>query len=137
HALTPLLTTPSCPVVWSLRERPPSAAARSLIRGAATAAAAVVAPSSFAAALVSGCRRPVYVIPNPVDPPACLDRRGSRRSLGIPLDRRVAAVVAHLHPTKGQHIALAAWKHLRSPRPLLLLAGGDLYGEASTDYREL
>jgi glycosyltransferase involved in cell wall biosynthesis len=41
-----------------------------------------------------------------------------------------------MHPVHGHHVALAAWRGLTPPRPLLLLAGGDLYGDASTRYRE-
>jgi glycosyltransferase involved in cell wall biosynthesis len=55
--------------------------------------------------------------------------------LGLPPDRPIAAVIAHLHPTKGHHVAVAAWEQLDQPRPLLLLAGGDLYGEPSVSYR--
>lgn len=134
HLLTPLLARAS-PVVWSLRERPPGALARAMVRAAARAAVAITAPSLFAAELASGCRRPVYVIPNPVEPAAPADRRVARASLGLPAGRPVVAVLAHLHPTKGQHVAIAAWRRLRAPRPLLVLAGGDLYGQASTAYR--
>jgi glycosyltransferase involved in cell wall biosynthesis len=59
----------------------------------------------------------------------------ARNALGIHDDRAVVAVVAHLHPTKGQHIAIEAWQRLKAPRPLLILAGGDLYGDASRNYR--
>lgn len=134
HVLTPLLAS-AHPIVWSLRERPPGWIARLVIRGAARAAAAITAPSSFAARLTSRCRRPVYVIDNPVERPAFLDVKVARDALGIQADRAVVAVVAHLHPTKGQHIALDAWQQLKVPRPLLILAGGDLYGDASRSYR--
>jgi glycosyltransferase involved in cell wall biosynthesis len=136
HALTPLVAGRDRPVVWSLRERPPGSAARLLIRSAARRASAVIAPSAFAAAMVSRCRRPVYVIANPVAPTSPRDRSEARRALELPLDRPVVAVVAHLHPTKGQHVAVEAWQRLKPPRPLLVLAGGDLYGDASRRYRE-
>ena len=135
HILTPLLAK-AHPIVWSLRERPPGWIARLVIRKAARAAAGITAPSSFAAELTSRCRRPVYVIPNPVERPATHDVKVARHSLGIQDDRAVVAVIAHLHPTKGQHIALEAWHQLKVPRPLLVLAGGDLYGDASRSYRE-
>jgi glycosyltransferase involved in cell wall biosynthesis len=135
HVLTPLLTRGNHRVVWTLRERPPGELRRWLTRGAARFAAAVVAPSNFAAELVSRSRRPVYVIPNPVETPAPVDGQGCRRVLGLPLDRPIAGVIAHLHPTKGHHVAVAAWEELDEPRPLLVLAGGDLYGQASIDYR--
>jgi glycosyltransferase involved in cell wall biosynthesis len=41
-----------------------------------------------------------------------------------------------MHPVHGHHIAVAAWRRLTAPRPLLLLAGGDLYGDVSRRYRE-
>jgi glycosyltransferase involved in cell wall biosynthesis len=41
-----------------------------------------------------------------------------------------------MHPVHGHHIAVEAWQRLQAPRPLLLLAGGDLYGDASKRYRE-
>lgn len=135
HVLSPLLIRGNRMVVWTLRERPPGQLARWLTRRAARSAAAIVAPSSFAAKLVSRSRRPVYVVPNPVEKLAALDSKTCRQVLGLPLDRPIAAVIAHLHPTKGHHVAVAAWEELRQPRPLLVLAGGDLYGQASIDYR--
>jgi glycosyltransferase involved in cell wall biosynthesis len=135
HVLTPLLARGNRKVVWTLRERPPGELGRWLTRRAARFAAAVIAPTRFAAELVSRSRRPIYVIPNPVEAPAALDGSSCRRALGLPLERRIAGVIAHLHPTKGHHVAVAAWDELEEPRPLLALAGGDLYGQASTDYR--
>lgn len=136
HALTPLLARDNPRVVWSLRERPPSSAARRIIRAAARTGAATIATSAFAAEVVSRCRRPVYVIPNPVDDRPLLDRRAARLSLGLAPGRPVVSVVAHLHPTKGHHVVVAAWSDLPPPRPMLLLAGGCLYGDASRNYRE-
>lgn len=135
HVLSPLLIRGNRTVVWTLREQPPAHLARWLTRRAARSAAAIVAPSSFAAKLVSRSKRPVYVIANPVEKLAALDSRTCREVLGLPLDRPIAAVIAHLHPTKGHHVAVAAWEELRRPRPLLVLAGGDLYGQESVDYR--
>lgn len=135
HVLTPLLAGGDRKVVWTLRERPPGNLGPWLTRSAARFATAVVAPSRFAAELVSRSRRPIYVIPNPVEPSPTLDTGDCRRRLGLPLHRPVVAVVAHLHPTKGHHVAVAAWEELDPPRPLLVLAGGDLYGEASVHYR--
>jgi glycosyltransferase involved in cell wall biosynthesis len=135
HVLTPLIFETRRPVIWSLRERPPGLAACRILRIAARRASAITAPSYFAAALASGCRRPVYVIPNPVERLTLPDVTAARNALSIEQDRPTAAVIAHLHPTKGHHIALAAWQLLPSPRPLLLLAGGDLYGEPSRRFR--
>lgn len=135
HVLSPLLIRGNRQVVWTLRERPPGQLARWLIRRAARSAAAIIAPSTFAAKLVCRSRRPVYVVPNPVEKRATSDSEVCRRALGLPLNRPIAAVIAHLHPTKGHHVAVAAWEELSEPRPLLVLAGGDLYGQASVDYR--
>ena len=136
HGLTPMLASRDRRVVWSLRERPPGSAARVLISRAARRASAITAPSAFAASPVSGCRRPVHVIPNPVVGSPDRDRPAACRSIGLPPGRPIVAVVAHLHPTKGHHVAIAAWQHLPNPRPLLVLAGGDLYGAASGAYRD-
>lgn len=135
HVLTPLLAHGKHKVVWTLRERPPGELGCWLTRGAARFAAAVVAPSNYAAALVSRSRRPIYVIPNPVEKPPTLDSETCRRVLGLPVDRQIAGVIAHMHPTKGHHVAVAAWEELDRPRPLLVFAGGDLYDRASVDHR--
>lgn len=135
HVLTPLLARGDQKLVWTLRERPPGELRRRLTRLAARFAGAIIAPSVFAADVVGRSRCPIYVIPNPVEKSAALDRTTCRRLLGLPLGRPVAGIVAHFHPTKGHHVALAAWEKLAPPRPLLALAGGDLYGRASLDYR--
>ena len=136
HVLTPFLLDRRRPVVWSLRDRPENPAVQLLLRTAARKAAAITAPSLWAASVVSHSRRPVYIIPNPVVETHRDTPLRARESLGLPRGRPVIAVVAHLHPTKGQHVAVQAWTLLDVPRPLLVLAGGDLYGEASTRYRQ-
>jgi glycosyltransferase involved in cell wall biosynthesis len=135
HVLTPLLAN-EYPVVWSLRDLPAGWLARRVTRRAARAATVITAPSSFAARFTSRLGRPVYVIPNPVERPAVLDAEVARNRLGIPNGRPVVAVAGHMHPVHGHHIAVEAWQRLQAPRPLLLLAGGDLYGDASKRYRE-
>ena len=60
----------------------------------------------------------------------------ARAALGIRHGGAVVAVAAHMHPSKGHHIAIAAWGRLPTPRPLLLLAGGDLYGDGSKKYQD-
>lgn len=136
HVLTPLMGR--FPVVWSLRERPPKKFLQLLVKETSRWAAAVIAPSYFASELVVGCRCPTYVISNPIEPsdPSYSEVNEARRKLGLPLDRQIVGVVAHFHPTKGHHLVVDAWRHLGSPRPLLVLAGGDLYGSASVQYRD-
>jgi glycosyltransferase involved in cell wall biosynthesis len=133
HMLTPLLAK-EYPVVWSLRDVPSGWLARRLTRRAARAASVITAPSSFAARFTSRSGRPMYVIPNPVERPTVLDVEVARNRLGIPHGRAVVAVAGHMHPVHGHHIAVAAWLMFAAPRPLLLLAGGDLYGDASKRY---
>lgn len=135
HILTPLLAK-EYPVVWSLRDVPSGWMARVITRRAARAATVITAPSSFAARFASRSGRPVHVIPNPVERPTVLGIEVARNRLGIHQGRAVVAVAGHMHPVHGHHIAVAAWRKLALPRPLLLLAGGDLYGGASTRYRQ-
>ncbi|MUH49922.1 MAG: glycosyltransferase, partial [Actinobacteria bacterium] len=134
HALTPYLAR-RWPVVWSLRERPANGTARAIIAATSRSTSAIAATSNFAAQSVSHCRRPVYVVDDPIEPMQFVGRAQARSALGLPLDRRVVVMLAHLHPTKGHDVAVEAWAQLPHPRPLLVLAGGDLYGEASVVYR--
>jgi glycosyltransferase involved in cell wall biosynthesis len=136
HVLTPFLLGPHRAVVWSLRDLPPTTPALMLLRSTARFAAAITAPSVWASDLARRCRKPVYVIPNPVCAAEGVDPEQARYALGLPSGRRVVTVLAHLHPTKGQHVAIEAWAALPAPRPLLVLAGGDLYGAASARYRQ-
>jgi glycosyltransferase involved in cell wall biosynthesis len=71
-----------------------------------------------------------------VERPSAVDVEVARDRLGIRQSRKVVAVAGHMHPVHGHHVAVAAWRELTPPRPLLLLAGGDLYGDASREYRE-
>ena len=134
HALTPSIAR-SRPVVWSLRERPANRAARAIITASSRSAAAIVATSQFTARSVSHCGRPVYVVANPVRCDASVDRAEARRLVGLPNNRQIAVLFAHLHPTKGHHVAIETWAKLAQPRPLLVIAGGDLYGDSSSSYR--
>lgn len=135
HALTPYLAR-RCPVVWSLRERPANATARAIVAASSRSASAIAATTRFSGAGVAHCGRPVYVIDDPIDPIAHIERAAARGALSLPLDRQIVAMLAHLHPTKGHHVAIQAWGLLAEPRPLLVLAGGDLYGAASVAYRQ-
>jgi len=134
HVLTPYLARRH-PVVWSLRERPAFGWGRRLVSTTARTTTAIAATSAFAAAGVSRCGRPVYIVPNPVEPSPPPSVEAARRALDLPTDRSIVGVLAHLHPTKGHHDAVAAWALLEQPRPLLILAGGDLYGPVSASYR--
>lgn len=136
HLLTPVLAPGSPPVVWSLRDRAPRRLHRSLLSGAAHGAAAVIANSSFTAAQMSHGR--MRVVANPVSPVMTVDTTTARASLGIDTDRHVVAVLAHLHSSKGHDVmidALARWR--ADERPLLVIAGGQLYPGSSDYEREL
>ncbi len=135
HALTPFVAVHGRRVVWSLGESPPGGAQQRLVRESSRYASAVLAPSAFAASVVARHGPVVYMLPSPVELGVVLDRQSARTSLGLPGERCTAGVIAHLHPTKGHHVAVEAWQHLEPPRPLLVLAGGELYGPESARYR--
>ncbi len=82
-------------------------------------------------------RSRVHVVGNPVtlSPPPSKDV--ARAALGLPLERPVALVAAHLHSWKGHDIAIRAVACFApAERPLLVIAGGDLYGAESRVYRD-
>lgn len=136
HLLAPLLRGGGWRVVWSLRDRAPRRPQRVALAVASVAAHAVVANSRFTAQQLSDRRR-VDVVPNPVRAEALVPRDDARARLGLPADRAVVAVVAHLHPSKGHHLvleAMAGWEG--DDRPYLAIAGACLYGEASNEYEE-
>lgn len=136
HVLSPLLRTGPTPIVWSLRDRAPSRWQRQVLRQASRSAAAVAANSTFTAAQLH--HPSVRVIANPIEAAAVPDKSTARAHLGLPADRHVIAVLAHLHPSKGHDLAidaLAGWSP--NERPLLLLAGGDLYADSARYRSEL
>lgn len=135
HVLAPLLRVGGPPQVWSLRDRAPRPAQRAVLAAASRWADAVAATSAFTAAQLHGGARMVEVIANPVEIGAVPDRAIARRALGLPERGVVVAVVAHLHPSKGHHVAIEALA--RCPggaRPLLAIAGDRIYGAQSARY---
>lgn len=132
HVLAPLLGRER-PHVWSLLDHVPPGPTRSALQLASRATAAVVANSRFTAQQLR--RRLVEVVPDPVEPEPTPTRASARDVLGLPPGETIVMVVAHLHPYKGHHIAIEALSHMPARRrPLLVLAGGELYGEASSRY---
>jgi glycosyltransferase involved in cell wall biosynthesis len=75
----------------------------------------------------------VVVVPNPIDPVRCVPAADARRALGLPVDGYVVANLAHFHEAKGQLSLVRAFATLDQAH--LVLAGGDLYGDASRRYR--
>lgn len=135
HLLTPLLRGGRRRMVWALRDRAPRRSQRVGLVLASLATHAVVANSRFTAQQLSWARRPVDVVPNPVRADAAVPRHDARAALSLPADRPVVAVVSHLHPSKGHHVAveaMAGWEG--DDRPCLALAGACIYGDASTAY---
>lgn len=131
HVLTPLLHGPA-PVVWSQRDATTSDLQRRLLQASATAAAAVLTNSAFTAAALGHVRTRVKVVGNPVVLGTLPARSTARFELSLPADRPVVAVAAHLHPSKGLHSAVEALQRWpERERPLLAIAGGNLYGAAS------
>ncbi|MCB0989885.1 MAG: glycosyltransferase family 4 protein [Acidimicrobiales bacterium] len=136
HVLSPLLGAGPAPIVWSLRDRAPSRWQRQVLQHASRSAAAVAANSTFTADQLH--HPSVRVISNPIESATVPDKSTAQASLGLADDRHVVAVLAHLHPSKGHDIAidaLAGWNP--NERPLLLLAGGDLYPDSARYRSEL
>ena len=139
HLLSPLLRGGRCRMIWALRDRAPRLSQRVALALASLTTHAVVANSRFTAEQLLWARRPIDVVPNPVRADAAVPRDEARAALGLPAARPVVAVVSHLHPSKGHHVAveaMAGWQG--DDRPHLALAGACIYGDASTTYeREL
>ncbi len=130
HLLSPLFVPRSIPVVWSLRDRAPHELHRALLRVASRSVASIVANSQFTAHQL---RHPAMtVVPNPVAEVRSVSTDEARSELGLPINRHIVAILAHLHPSKGHDVmvdALTRWDP--TVRPLLAIAGGDLYSESA------
>ncbi|MDQ3897241.1 MAG: glycosyltransferase family 4 protein [Actinomycetota bacterium] len=136
HLLAPLLRRGHLRQVWSLRDRAPRRSQRAVLAAASVAVDAVVANSGFTARQLTWRRGLVHVVPNPVAAGRARPRSAARVKLGLPEDRKIVAVVAHLHPSKGHHVAVEAMaRWTEGDRPLLAIAGAPLYGKASSDYQ--
>lgn len=133
NVLAPFLSVAGVPVVVSVRDSTPNAGQRALLRAAAKYADAIIANSAFTAGQFD--HRDVHVVHNPIETPEPPARERARAVLAVSPDRPVVAMLAHLHRSKGHDVmidALALWPE--QERPLLLVAGGDLYAE-SASYR--
>lgn len=126
------------PLLWHVRDLGLSPLTARMLCASSDAVVAV----STAVAESLPCR--ATVIPNAVDSEAfAADRReaarGVRRRWGIPEDARVVGQVARLAPWKGQrHVLAACGRVLRAcPGSWLVLAGGDVFGEAAAYAAEL
>jgi glycosyltransferase involved in cell wall biosynthesis len=103
---------------------------------------AVVANSTYVGEQFAGLalRRPVTVVPNPVDlerfDPERADGPSLRRELGIAADAAVVAVVAQLTPWKAQDdaIRILAGLPARGPKTVLLLVGSAKFVSAATRF---
>lgn len=132
HMLAPLLGRRQ-PLVWSLLDDTPRGLQRDVLNIASLATDSVIANSHFTAGQLT--RRRADVIYDPVEAEPALDRAAARALLGLPPHRPVVALVAHLHPYKGHHVAIDALTRFDpAARPLLAVAGGAMYGASSERY---
>ena len=140
HILAPVLRSHGLRVSWSLRDFAPRPIQRRLLRSASSFAHLVLANSEFTASQLGLRHRGVRVVGNPVELKALPSRVVARETLPVRSDGRVVAVVGHLHPSKGQHVAVRAVAMLHDePRfrnVSLVLAGEAAYGDASQRYFE-
>lgn len=125
-----------CPVVWHVRDFPPSNAAGRLFRLALRRLPSLVIANS--AAVAASLRAPgtaaeqVVVVYNPVDlhrfTPG-VARARARRDIGLPEDTPIVGLVAHLTPWKGHdQFLLIARRVLASvPQAQFVIAGGSIY----------
>ena len=133
HVLLPAVRRRGVATVASIRELPRSQAEALALRGVLRSADVVVANSDYVRRRLPAART-IRVIDNSIATPKCADPLEARAELGIPPDAIAVAMLVHFHPAKG-HLDL-----LRAVEPLdnvwVILAGGDLYGRVSTDYRD-
>ncbi|MCP3934110.1 MAG: glycosyltransferase family 4 protein [Actinomycetia bacterium] len=136
HVLSPLFVPRSIPIVWSLRDRAPHQLHRSLLRATSRSVASIIANSPFTA---DQLRHPAMtVVANPIAEVQTVPTNEARARLGLPDDRHIVAVLAHLHPSKGHDVMVEALTHWSpSVRPILAIAGGDLYKGSDSYGRDL
>jgi glycosyltransferase involved in cell wall biosynthesis len=134
HLATPLLRLRGARLVFSLRDLPQNRLEREAVRSAALRARALLANSGLVASAFGTPTAKTFVVENPVAQPLERNRAASRRLLGIPDKVFVIASLAHFHWWKGQ-LDLVEAMDLLPENAYLLLAGGDIYGPASGQYR--
>ncbi|MFA5890636.1 MAG: glycosyltransferase family 4 protein [Actinomycetota bacterium] len=135
HVTSPLVRSRQ---VWSLRDVAPRAVQRRVLRAAARSVSGIAANSLFTAAQVRGACPVVEVVYNPVEEMLLPSREEARSRLAVPPGRRVVAIVAHLHASKGHHVALDALRRFpQAERPFLICAGGALYPDSEAYEGEL
>jgi glycosyltransferase involved in cell wall biosynthesis len=138
HVLTPFLkhiNKQGPKIIWSVRDFAPSRHQQRLLRTCARAANAIAANSNFTASQFNGMSLPVRSVGNPVTIGELPSRQQARTALRVDIDRKVAAIISHLHPSKGHQVAIDAIGQIKpSNRPLLVIAGGHLYGQSSIHY---
>lgn len=124
------------PIVWALRDVPPLQLQTALLRVASRRTSLILANSQFTLGYYKAPGVRAEVVGNPVAAAIPQDRKMARLELSVPLDRPLLALVAHLHPSKGHHVALEALsKWDPESRPFLALAGGTNY-PGSAGYRK-
>jgi glycosyltransferase involved in cell wall biosynthesis len=137
HVLAPILATRRIPLVWSLRDFVPSRTQQAILDAASVPVAAMLANSHFTGAQMRVHRSRVHVVGNPVTLDTPPPREAARAALGLPFDRSIALVAAHFHSWKGHDVAIRAIARVpEDQRPMLAIAGGDLYGDDSRAYRD-
>jgi len=131
-------TPTRAPIVWALRDVPPRALHRRLLRAASRRCSMILANSSFTADYLKPTSVAIEVVGNPVAGVKRADHDRAAKRLAIPAGRKVVAMVAHLHESKGHHVmidALARWNG--QDRPFLVIAGGRNYPGSDVYERSL
>ena len=111
HVLLPLLRRRDVATVASIRDLPRSRVESVVLTAALRSADTVIATSDYVRRQLRFTRN-VQVIDNPVCVPRLPNRDEARRSMGVPRDAFVVAMLAHFHRWKG-HLDL-----LRAVEPL-------------------
>ena len=116
------------PIVWALRDVPPRALHRRLLRAGSRRCSMILANSSFTAEYLKPTPVQIEVVGNPVAVVERADHDQAAERLAIPSGRKVVVMVAHLHESKGHHVMIDALAHWNGQdRPLLVIAGGQNY----------
>ena len=138
HVIAPALRSHRLRLSWSLRDFAPHPMQRKILQVASNAVDLVLANSQFTAQQIPARHRRVRVVGNPIVLRQLPNRGDARRQLELDEHAKIVAVLGHLHPSKGQHIAVEAIRALRTDSKysdaMLLVVGAAAYGDESQRY---